>query len=270
MSCLHPLASAAPVPLFDGKTLAGWEVPDAEKKWWKVEDGKIIGGSLEENVPLNTFLSTGKSYENFELRFKVRLTEGKGFANSGIQVRSTRKGSAMSGYQVDAGKGYWGTIWDEHRRNKVIAKPVDESALLPKIDDFGWNDYRIVCEGPLIKTWINGILAIDYVEKDPDIPLNGFIGLQAHKGGKFLVEFKDITIDEFPSKAKTGNLSPAEQQQLFSLPEGFEVELVSSEEQGTGKPVTVSLGSLGKNVDDDRQGISRGCERKPSPGRGLV
>jgi putative membrane-bound dehydrogenase-like protein len=240
------LANAERISLFDGKTLAGWDIPDAEKKWWKVEDGKIVGGSMTEKVPLNTFLSAAKTYANFDLRFKVRLTQGKGFTNSGIQVRSTRgKDGHMSGYQVDAGKGYWGTIWDEHRRNKKIATPVDEKALAAVVEDFGWNEYRILCEGPRIRNWINGVLAIDYVEKDPAIPLDGLIGLQAHSGGTFLVEFSDITIEALPD-TKAGGLDAASEQSSFVLPEGYEIELVASEEQGVIKPITVSWDAAGK------------------------
>lgn len=237
---------AAPVPLFDRETLVGWEVPDAEKSWWKVEDGKIVGGSLDEKVPKNTFLATTKRYGNFDLRFKVKMTQKEGFANSGIQVRSERKDGQMSGYQVDAGIGYWGTIWDEHRRNKVIAAPVDKAALDPKVHDWEWNEYRILCEGPRIRTWINGVFAIDYVEKDPTIPLDGFIGLQAHSGGKFLVEFKDMTIEELAAKATDDPLSPESEKSSFVVPEGFEIELVASEEQGVPKPITVSWDTSGK------------------------
>ena len=46
-------------PLFDGKTLAGWEGDTA--KTWRVEDGAIVGGSLETAVPRNEFLCTTKS-----------------------------------------------------------------------------------------------------------------------------------------------------------------------------------------------------------------
>ena len=35
---------AAPVPLFDGKTLAGWE---GDAAWWRVENGEIRGGSFK-------------------------------------------------------------------------------------------------------------------------------------------------------------------------------------------------------------------------------
>jgi len=235
---------AAPVPLFDGKTLDGWEIPEAERKWWKVMDEKIVGGSMEENVPKNTFLATTKRYGNFEMRFKVKLTQKEGFANSGIQVRSTRKGGEMSGYQVDAGSGYWGTIWDEHRRDKVIASPVDQAALTPAVKDWEWNEYRILCEGPRIRTWINGVFAIDFTEQDPAIPLEGYIGLQAHSGGKFLVEFKDITLEELAAPADPSG-SEAEKAS-FVVPEGFEVELVASEVQGVPKPVTVTWDASGK------------------------
>ena len=244
-ACLS-LVHAAPVSIFDGKTLTGWEIPAAEQKWWKVEDGKIVGGSMTEKVPLNTFLGSAKSYSNFDLRFKVKLTQGEGFTNSGIQVRSSRsKDGHMSGYQVDAGKGYWGTIWDEARRNKKLTTPVDEKALAAKVEDFGWNEYRILCEGPRIRTWINGVLAIDYVEKDPAIPLGGLIGFQAHSGGKFLVEFKDITIEALPD-TKQGGLDAASEQSSFILPEGYEIELVASEEQGVPKPVTIVWDASGK------------------------
>lgn len=240
-------AHAAPVSLFNGKTLDGWEIPDAEKKWWKVADGKIVGGSLDEKVPLNTFLATTKNYADFELRFQVKLTQKEGFTNSGIQVRSVRgKDAHMSGYQVDAGIGYWGTIWDEHRRNKKIAVPVDEAALKAVVKDWDWNEYRILCEGPRIRTWINGVLAIDFTETDPAIPRDGLIGMQAHSGGKFLVEFKDITIEELASAPVVDPLNPESEKSSFVVPEGFEVELVASEAQGVPKPVAVSWDASGK------------------------
>jgi putative membrane-bound dehydrogenase-like protein len=256
-------AQAAPVSLFDGKTLAGWEIPDAEKKWWKVEDGKIVGGSLEEKVPKNTFLSLPKSYADFDFRFQVKMTKKEGFANSGIQVRSIRKpDDHMSGYQVDAGIGYWGTIWDEHRRNKKIAVPVDEAALKAVIKDWDWNEYRILCEGPRIRTWINGVLAIDFTETDPAIPLDGLIGFQAHSGGKFLVEFKDITIEELEAKPAFQGApepdrqpiegakprTPQEQQAAFHLPPGFEIELVAAEDPAVpaGKFISVYFDQRGR------------------------
>jgi hypothetical protein len=78
---------AAPVSLFDGKTLAGWE---GNSKLWRVQDGMITGGSLDERVPRNEFIATVKSFHNFDLRLKIRLSGTEGFINSGVQIRSVR------------------------------------------------------------------------------------------------------------------------------------------------------------------------------------
>ena len=38
-------------------------------------------------------------------------------------MSSRADGGAMSGYQIDCGAGWFGKIYDEHRRNKVIWAP---------------------------------------------------------------------------------------------------------------------------------------------------
>ena len=43
--------------------------------------------------------------------------------NSGVQFRSVRvPGTEMSGYQADIGENYWGCLYDESRRNRVLVK----------------------------------------------------------------------------------------------------------------------------------------------------
>ena len=74
------VALAAPVPIFDGKTFDGWEGDTA--KTWRIEDGAFVGGSLTEKVPHNEFLATKKTYANFELRLKFKLTGTEGQINA--------------------------------------------------------------------------------------------------------------------------------------------------------------------------------------------
>jgi putative membrane-bound dehydrogenase-like protein len=254
----------AQTPLFNGTSLEGWNIRAGEEKWWSVQDGMITGGSLTEKVPYNTFLSTKKSYQNFDLRFQIKLTKGDGFINSGLQLRSTRvpNNSEMCGYQVDAGIGWWGKLYDESRRNKVIGEPVDAAAIKAAAKDWDWNDYRIVCEGKRIRSWINGVPALDYTEADPSIPLSGLIGLQAHGGGKFLVQFKNITLTELPAApelqgaaepkmlpiAEAKPRTPQEQQAAFHLPPGFEIELVAAEDPTipAGKFISVYFDQRGR------------------------
>jgi hypothetical protein len=199
-----PPSAATVTTLFDGTSLNGWEIRKGEEKWWKLQDGMITGGSLTEMVPYNSFISTKKRYANFELHLKIRLSkegEGEGFMNSGVQLRSIRvkDSSEMSGFQVDAGIKYWGTLYDESRRNKQLAVPIDAAKVALAAKDWDWNDYKIRCEGPRIRSWINGVPAVDYTETDPKIPQEGYIGLQIHQGGKAIAQFKDIQIRELPA-----------------------------------------------------------------------
>ncbi len=188
-----------PISLFDGKTFTGWD-GDTEKTW-KIEDGCIVGGSLETVVPRNEFLCTTKTFENFELKVTFKLVGDKEKANAGVQFRTKRipKNHEVIGYQADVGQGYWGALYDESRRNKVLAKP--EKELIDKLvkhDD--WNEYVIRCEGPRIKLWLNGKLTVDYTEEDEKVERSGIIGLQIHGGAKAKAYYKNITIEELPAK----------------------------------------------------------------------
>lgn len=193
------VSHAEPVSVFDGKTLDGWE--SREPSLWKVEEGCLTGGNGEK-VKHNDFLCTKKSFSNFVLRLKIKLTGDPktGFINSGIQIRTQRNpaGHEVCGFQCDYGEPSWyGGIYDEGRRNKFIA-PADMKLLHPAIHLWDWNDYEIRAEGNRIQTWINGVPGVDYTEKDPNIAIDGIIGIQIHGGGETKVQVKDVFIDELP------------------------------------------------------------------------
>jgi hypothetical protein len=186
--------------LFDGNSLNGWETLQDDAYLWKVVDGTITAGSLTQNVPHNSFLATKRSYHNFDLRLRIRISGTEGFINSGVQIRSVRLPGSheMFGYQVDAGKGWWGKLYDESRRRKVIGQAADLAAVNQAVKEHGWNEFRIRAEGPRIRSWINDVLALDYKETSANIALDGHIGIQVHGGGKTLVQVKDVTIQELP------------------------------------------------------------------------
>ena len=187
-----PATQPAAKRIFDGKTFEGWE---GNLKWFRIEDGAIVGGSLKGRIPHNEFLCAKKEYADFELRLKVRLVKNVG--NAGIQIRSRRipKHHEMIGYQADVGKGWWGCLYDESRRRRVLAR-ADRKKLAKVFKPDGWNDYVIRCEGRRIQLWINGYQTVDYTEKDAKIPQTGLIGLQIHGGGPSEVGYKDIEIME--------------------------------------------------------------------------
>jgi hypothetical protein len=184
------------VSLFDGKTFNGWEGDTI--KTWKIENGAIAGGSLEETVPHNNFLCTRKPYSNFVLNVKFKLTGHEGFINTGVQfhsVRSKDPSYEMIGYQADLGDKFWASLYDESRRNKTLIAPDSAEVLkLVKLND--WNDYEVRSENGRIRIKLNGKQTVDYTEPDKSIPQQGIIGLQIHGGGKAKVYYKDIFIQE--------------------------------------------------------------------------
>jgi hypothetical protein len=192
---------AKATPLFDGKTFDGWD--GDTKMTWRIEDGCLVGGSLNKKQSRNEFLATKKEYGDFVLTVKFKLLgdSTKTFVNSGVQIRSQRikDSHEMTGYQADLGEGFWGSIYDESRRNKVMAA-ADQENMHKALKPGEWNEYRIRAEGRRIQTWINGAQAVDYTEPDEKIPQVGRIGVQIHGGGPAEVWFKDITIEELPKR----------------------------------------------------------------------
>ena len=157
----------------------------------------VVGGSLDANVPRNEFLCTTKTYGDFELKLKFKRLGDRKQVNAGVQFRTRRipKHHEVIGYQADIGQGYWGALYDESRRNRVLAQPAkDVIEKLIKHDD--WNEYLIRAEGPRITLKLNGAETVDYTEKDDKIERTGIIGLQVHGGAKAKVYYKDITIEE--------------------------------------------------------------------------
>jgi 3-keto-disaccharide hydrolase len=182
------------VPLFDGKSFQGWEGDTL--KSFRIESGAIVGGTLQGKIPHNEFLCTQKSYTNFELRLQFKVVG----ANAGVQFRSRRIPNhyEVMGYQADLGDPeWWGCLYDESRRNKVLAK--SNMAEVEKIlKHHDWNEYRIRCEGRHIQLWINGYQTVDYFESDQTLEQNGIIGLQIHGGQPSEAWYRDIAIEELP------------------------------------------------------------------------
>lgn len=176
--------------LFDDKTLEGW---DGDATVFRVEDGAIIGGQLKEKIPHNYFLSTKEEYSDFELRLEFKLIGAD--TNAGVQLRSKRipDHHEMIGYQADLGQNYWGALYDESRRNKILLAPDKEKlAKVLKRDD--WNSYRILCEGRHIQLWINDFQTVDYTEDDVKIEQSGLIAVQIHGGGPGEAHYRNIRI----------------------------------------------------------------------------
>ena len=96
----EPDDDAGFVPIFDGKTLAGW---DGDTTFWRAENGEIVGETTPEKVvkPNNFLIWRGGTVKDFELKLDFRING----TNSGIQYRSTELPDVgkwvLKGYQAD-------------------------------------------------------------------------------------------------------------------------------------------------------------------------
>lgn len=189
---LAPAADQGWTSLFNGRSLNGWE---GNQEMFRVEAGAIVGGRLDSPIPHNEFLCTKREFEDFELRLECRVEPAT--TNAGIQLRSRRKPNdhEVIGYQADVGKGVWGKLYDESRRNRFLAENA-EAVSKAQIRPTGWNQYKIRCEGPRIRLWLNGVLTVDYREQDPDIAPRGVIALQIHGGPPAEASYRKLQIRE--------------------------------------------------------------------------
>jgi hypothetical protein len=184
--------------LFDGKSFNGWE---GNLSLFRIEGGAIAGGTLKESIAHNEFLCTAEEYDDFELRLKVKLIGDPARANAGIQFRSKRipNHHEVIGYQADMGQHYWGALYDESRRRKILAGPkLEELDKVLKRGD--WNDYVIRAEGKRVRLSINGFQTADYTETDDSIEQRGRICLQIHGGPPSEAWYKEITIEPLPNQ----------------------------------------------------------------------
>lgn len=176
--------------LFDGHSLNGW-VEDTPGVW-SVRDGMIVG--RHGGQKWNDFLRTRESFGNFELSLEFRLTNGAG--NSGVQFRSVpaSREHELSGYQADIGEQYWGSLYDESRRNKTLAEA--PKPAVAKLDPSGWHTYVVRANGRHISLTLDGMRTVDYTEPEPDILERGILGLQVHSGPGVEASFRNIRIRE--------------------------------------------------------------------------
>ena len=156
---------------------------DLSKEWFNVGDATY---ALERGVLVGragpkrrqSFLVSKEELHDFELNVDVRIVNT---GNSGIQIRSHVRDGRMMGYQVEVDptdRSWSGGIYGEGKRGWIFDLKDNQDAR-EAFDRRDWNNYRIRCEGPRIRTWINGVPAADLLDADE---LSGHLGFQIHGG----------------------------------------------------------------------------------------
>lgn len=202
--------SAGFEPIFDGKSLKGW---DGDPQFWRVENDSIIGESTAEKpLKMNTFLIwRGGQPKDFELKLEYKLNS----TNSGVQYRSVELPDVgkwvLKGYQadIDFANQYTGQLYEERGRGfmamrgqmtqvqpgkkKIIAnlRSGDELKALIKSND--WNQVHIIARGNVLTHIFNGQLMAQTVDDDPaGRAMSGLLGFQMHVGPPMKLELRNI------------------------------------------------------------------------------
>jgi hypothetical protein len=192
---------------------------DGDPKFWRVENGVIIGESAPDKVVgPNTFLIwRGGTPGDFELKAEIRMSAG----NSGIQYRSKllppgENGHAwrLGGYQMDmdfdnrypghlyeeAGRGFLtdrGTVSyiaadGTKGRIGVLESPEQLAATFKPSD---WNQFHLIARGNTLIHIVNGHTTAVCVDDDlKGRSLGGLIGFQLHVGPPMKLELKNLAI----------------------------------------------------------------------------
>ena len=178
------------VSIFDGKTMAGWDVfyiaperevprPDA----FVVQDGAFYCKGYKDYW----LRYKAEKLDDFVLRLEFKLSQG---ANSGICIRTQDEGIPwQTGFEVqlldDYGKDpdvhTTGSIYD------VITPMYNASRPLGK-----WNEMEITCAGKVVRIAVNGLKLIDadfgrltmplgkFKTPYSELPTTGYVTIQDH------------------------------------------------------------------------------------------
>ena len=190
------------VSLFDGVSLKGW---DGNPKFWRVENGAIVGESTPTNPSGNSYIVYRDLVaRDFTLKFEIKV-EGDG--GSGIQYRSqtglpwlaniqpavtanvgpVNLNWMMTGPQADfwPSRVYTGQFYSENTpmrilawrgqvvegfgaRNKTLVGTIADRATLGtvvKAND--WNQYVVIARGGTFVHIVNGQLMAVMIDDDP-------------------------------------------------------------------------------------------------------
>lgn len=165
------------VPLFDGKTLNGWQTTGN----WIVEEGGVValrprpGESGWQRY--DAYLTTTRKYKDFVLDLEFKIDKG---GNSGVFLRvGDRMSQVATGFEIQIldthglakpGNHDCGGVISAAAPSKNMAKPAGQ-----------WNRYVITLQGKRLKVEMNGEQIHD-LELDKsaikDRPDEGFLGFQ--------------------------------------------------------------------------------------------
>ncbi len=202
------------VLLFDGNTMNGWHLfnrgntPSA----WSVDSSNLVCNPHAKNVKHGD-LVTDKVYENFDLKFEWKISQG---GNSGLFVNVQERpelGTTFSTgpeYQLLDDKNVEADYLKDlsHKAAAIFGVIPNNSNTIPRSGE--WNQSRILQQNGKLTFWLNGVLTVQVDMKSSEwkklvaassmrqypefgTAVKGHIAVQDWTNG---VAFRDIKIKE--------------------------------------------------------------------------
>lgn len=168
------------IPLFDGKSLKGWEANE-KPECFQVKDGTLFLQGGMAHLFYNGKVKN-HDFKNFEFKTEVKTSPG---ANSGIffHTENRGKGGVKKGYEAQINNTF---VKDPRKTGSLVdVKDILESP----VKDDTWYEYHIIVKGKQIVVKINGKTIVDYTEEDKPVRkkgreerilTHGTIAIQAH------------------------------------------------------------------------------------------
>lgn len=190
---------AGPVPLFDGKTLNGWnQLPPNS---WEVKDGVIASLGKGRGV-----IYTTMPYDHYRLMFTVRHVSGKPDHKAAVLFFCTapaegeKAADALAGIQFQVPTG---SHWDYRPGHNNSG---DGFSTFPRgpADFHEWSRVELLVDAKTgtARVAVSQPIGSKAIEvgtfKDPAAGKKGPVALQMHNGGLF-DEYKDITVEVDPA-----------------------------------------------------------------------
>jgi hypothetical protein len=202
--CLAPavifllLATAAAaqdnwVPLFDGKSLDGWEKVGKAESVWEVKDGALCGSG-----PASMLVSTKGPFKNFRYRAEIKINDR---GNSGLYFRTTRTPTFSDGYEAQIDSTHTdpirtGSLYGMCHVYKRLVEPDTWFTYDLTVRDDVWRGRPVT----KIKITVNDNELYEYFDFDQTFKEGHFAFQQHDPGSKVCI--RKVEMIELPGKGK--------------------------------------------------------------------
>jgi hypothetical protein len=185
--------------LFDGKTLTGWKSSE-DPASFRIEDGSIVCQGSRAHL----FYAEGATdFRNFEFECEAMTYAG---ANSGVYIHTRFQpvGFPKVGYEIQVLNE--SREHNGYRENKLTGSLYGvRNVYKSLVPDEQWFKLRIRVEGKRVRTWINEVPLVDWIEpvanpeaKGPGKQLGvGTFALQCHDPGS-KVRYRNLRVKRLP------------------------------------------------------------------------